>query len=500
MRHLILAPTVLAVASLAACGGDHSHGDDAPATPGYTRQITFGDSLSDVGSYAVGAIRQAGGGKFTINGDSAAKDPALTGKVWVEVLAGTLGVAAPCAAQTGLQGRADQGLSVPVQDRAGCFNYAMGGARVTNPTGPGNAATGSPLGALTIPVTTQVDRPLARSGGGFEAGDIVFVLAGGNDALTLLRSVRASATAAASKAGAAEGARAAARTFAGTLASLLGAGAADPADATQRIAAAIDTAAHTGASDEGIVSAAVSAAAAQPGNAAVASSRVFQPLAAKARVTAKAAADASGLAAGRKAANDVIAANASAVIAQMAAAGTELAAIVNDRIVGRGATRVVVNNLPDLATSPGVAPLDEPVRQLVEAMVDAFNEALASRVAGNASILYVDLRALSREHVLNPARHGLTNTSTPACGTNLLEGSSLVCTADNLVARDVARYMFADEVHPTPFEHALIARHVAERLAQRGWIRRERLPAMQGAAGASNRASLSYIVQAPIRH
>jgi phospholipase/lecithinase/hemolysin len=30
--------------------------------------------------------------------------------------------------------------------------------------------------------------------------------------------------------------------------------------------------------------------------------------------------------------------------------------------------------------------------------------------------------------------------------------------------------MFADDVHPTPFENALIARYVLEQMAVKGWL------------------------------
>jgi phospholipase/lecithinase/hemolysin len=48
--------------------------------------------------------------------------------------------------------------------------------------------------------------------------------------------------------------------------------------------------------------------------------------------------------------------------------------------------------------------------------------------------------------------------------------SSLVCNKNNLISGDVSHYMFADSVHPTPFEYALIARYVLEQMAVKGWL------------------------------
>ncbi|UUZ46896.1 hypothetical protein LP420_24640 [Massilia sp. B-10] len=90
--------------------------------------VSFGDSLSDVGSYAVGTIAAVGGGKFTINGNNTAKNATLTGKNWTELMATQFGLPAPCAAQTGLDGDPTKGFSVPVVNHTECLSYAQGGA------------------------------------------------------------------------------------------------------------------------------------------------------------------------------------------------------------------------------------------------------------------------------------------------------------------------------------------------------------------------------------
>lgn len=166
-----------AAAALAACGGGGS-GDQTPRVK-YGKLVSFGDSLSDVGSYAVGVVAAQGGGKYNING--------AAGKNWTELLATQAGVAAPCAAQTGLQSAAALGGPVAVVNHTGCYGYAQGGARVTNPIGPANAAllalgdASGALGQLTDPVVNQITRHLAASGGSFAADDLVTVMAGGND-------------------------------------------------------------------------------------------------------------------------------------------------------------------------------------------------------------------------------------------------------------------------------------------------------------------------------
>jgi phospholipase/lecithinase/hemolysin len=190
----MLSVAVAAASLLAACGGG---GDgDQTVRVSYGKLVSFGDSLSDVGSYAVSGVAAVGGGKFTVNG--------VGNKIWVEDLAGALGVAAPCAAETGLNAiQAIVGFPpVPASMHTGCFAYGQGGARVTNAIGPGNVALFNPndtstysnaIGALTVPVVTQIANHLAATGGSFAADDLVTVLAGANDVFMNLAAVGAGA-------------------------------------------------------------------------------------------------------------------------------------------------------------------------------------------------------------------------------------------------------------------------------------------------------------------
>ncbi len=284
MRQTNFALAVLAAAVLSACGGsDNNNAASVPAKPKFASQVVFGDSLSDVGTYKVGTVAALGGGKYTINGDNTAISPQLHGKNWTELLAPSLTLGAPCAAVTGLDGDPTKGFAVPVVNNLTCTNYAQGGARVTNPVGPGNKLTGAAIGQLTYPIVKQIETHLARNGGSFKATDLVIVMAGGNDALALLGGLTAAATAA----GNAEGAKVGAQTFATSLATQLGAGATNPTTATQAIGAAIATeSARVGSTSATVVGAAVQAAATQPGNSAVASPAVFGPMVAKAQADA----------------------------------------------------------------------------------------------------------------------------------------------------------------------------------------------------------------------
>jgi len=175
---------LLATLILVACGGNN----DVPGKPRFTAMVSFGDSLSDVGSYNVGLVAGIGGGQFTINAASSVK--ATTPTNWTEFTSLSLGLGMPCAAETGLDNNTAPpgtplGTSIPVTQYPLCNGYAQGGSRVTDPTGVGNknvpVVPPTPVGfALTVPVITQIQNFLTRHGS-FSANDIVFVMAGAND-------------------------------------------------------------------------------------------------------------------------------------------------------------------------------------------------------------------------------------------------------------------------------------------------------------------------------
>ncbi len=187
-----LSPWVLSTLLLAACGGSDpgvpgsGSPSGAPTTAGaFTAVVSFGDSLSDVGSYAP-ATSLAGngtapyfGGKFTTN-DTTTGAPTATplGKVWVENLAASLGLIVT-PAEVGFAGSSVHCPAAAVPALANtCTAYGQGGARVTDPIGIGNSG-----GALTVPVVTQIANHLTRFGS-FTSNDLILVYAGNNDVFT----------------------------------------------------------------------------------------------------------------------------------------------------------------------------------------------------------------------------------------------------------------------------------------------------------------------------
>lgn len=353
-----------ATALLVACSGGGEGNQSARVE--YGKMVTFGDSLSDVGSYNVGIVAYMGGGRYSINTGDAVN--------WTELLATTLGVDALCSAQTGLN--TNQALvgfpPVPEVNHTGCYSYAQGGARVTNPIGPGNAAllalgdASGALGQLTKPVVEQISRHLAASGGSFASDDLVTVMAGGNDLFMQLAAFSA----------------------------MVGAGV--------PVAQAQET-----------------------------------------------------------------------VVTAMGTAGAELASYVKNDIVGKGATHVVVVNVPDAANAPAFLG-ETDTQALVTAMLATYNGQLAAGLAGTSdNVLLVDAYTVSQDQAAHPAQYGLTNVTTPACDlTDALAAlpTSLVCTTDTLVAGVTETWQYADTVHPSPYGYKLLAQLVTAEMSKKGWL------------------------------
>ncbi|WP_439890225.1 SGNH/GDSL hydrolase family protein [Ralstonia sp. 25C] len=157
---------------LSACGGGESDQGGNDNVVKVQRVVVFGDSLSDAGTYTPAAAA-VGGGRFTTN----------PGPVWVETVASQMGVALTPAVM-------GFGTSVQNCPKAGCTDYAQGGARVTDPNGIGHAG-----GALTYPVKQQLANFYTASNNTFNgSSDLVFVFGGNNDIFFWAAAVAASPT------------------------------------------------------------------------------------------------------------------------------------------------------------------------------------------------------------------------------------------------------------------------------------------------------------------
>lgn len=192
LRRYALAAATAAL--LVACGGGDPDvpGDSGPAgaptTKGsFTAVVSFGDSLSDVGTYAPATSATGDGrppyigGKFTTNSAS--------GTVWVENLAGTLHlVVTPAQVGFGSSSVMCPAAASSAALAGTCTAYGQGGARVTDPNGIGHAG-----GALTVPMVTQVANHLARFGS-FKSSDLILVYGGSNDVFAQFGAFAAAAT------------------------------------------------------------------------------------------------------------------------------------------------------------------------------------------------------------------------------------------------------------------------------------------------------------------
>jgi phospholipase/lecithinase/hemolysin len=407
--HLSFLSAVVGAALLAACGGSNepvvetptgSGPAGAPTTLGtFTRLISFGDSLSDLGTYAP-ATSLAGngtppyfGGRFTTNAYNtyASTSQQSTATMWPEVVAAALSLVIT-PAEVGFAGQSVKcPVAAAVPALAGtCTGYGQGGARVTNPIGLGN--DGKNGAALTVPLVTQVANHLARFGN-FTANDLVFVWGGSNDVLYQ---------------------HGAYMQIAGLVAADLAAGRITQAQADSNIAAA-----RAGA------------------------------------------------------------------LTEMKNVARQLAALVRDNIVGKGAKYVAVMNIADISGTPYGGSLSADNKAVLQAMSIEFDNWIVDALTGLPVQIY-DSRSGFAGITSAPANYGIVNVTVPACdaakispitGGKVTDGSSLFCNVTPGVpfnglrtGADFNTWLFADGVHPTTGGHRALGGAVLANLRAWGWI------------------------------
>jgi phospholipase/lecithinase/hemolysin len=454
--------------AFADASGDASSADAGDAGPPFTREVTFGDSLSDVGTYAVGTVAALNGGKYTVNSIPASRQN------WTELMAARFGLKDPCAAETGLNGSAAAGFNVAPISHSACFNYAQGGARVTDPNGVGSATLDASLGGstvlgqLAVPVVTQIQNFLL-SHTRFTGTEIVFVMAGANDVFVQLSTLKANATT--------QGQAAANAQVAAKMQADITAGTCVPNDAggSNCQAQAEGELWQASYASQSALNAAVAAQVqvdvtagtctlTDAGTPPVGCTYAAEAELVTAYLTAQATAAAAAW---------VTSTGGPAAVAAMSQAGTELAGYVNNQIIANGAKYVTVLNLPDIGTTPFGLTLDSSTLSLVNTMVSTFDTQLQNGMSASSSVLYIDVNTQSHLNTQTPLPNGITNATTPACdltsSANPL-ASALVCTTSNTIAGDVSHYLFADTVHPTPYGNSLLAKYVTAQMTARGWL------------------------------
>jgi phospholipase/lecithinase/hemolysin len=168
MTQVALASAAFAMITACGGGGSSSSSSSTPAGGVNLQVVSFGDSLSDVGTYSPVIAADFGGGRFTTN----------PGEIWTQKVAEYYGGTLTPAYEGGF------GVALAA---TGGYGYAQGGALVTLTPGLGYPQ------ATAVPVATQVQEYLSAHGS-FNANQLVLIEGGPNDILIAATAIAANST------------------------------------------------------------------------------------------------------------------------------------------------------------------------------------------------------------------------------------------------------------------------------------------------------------------
>ncbi|WP_294638189.1 SGNH/GDSL hydrolase family protein [uncultured Aquabacterium sp.] len=187
----------------------------------------------------------------------------------------------------------------------------------------------------------------------------------------------------------------------------------------------------------------------------------------------------------------------------MTALADKFYASIKASVLDKGATRVVIMNMPDITLTPrfqavldGVALANgggtagatarAQAQALFQGWLTAFNAQLATRTAGDDRVALIDFYKSFQDQFATPAQYGLSNikdASCPRTGTGadgLPSYTFPTCTATALSAAPPAgatggadwwkSYAFSDGFHPSPYAHQLLQQLIAKSLTTKGWL------------------------------
>ncbi|KQV52699.1 phospholipase [Pelomonas sp. Root1217] len=187
----------------------------------------------------------------------------------------------------------------------------------------------------------------------------------------------------------------------------------------------------------------------------------------------------------------------------MTALADKFAAQIKASVLDKGATHVVLMNMPDVSYTPRFQMVLDSIaaasgggtagataraqsQAVFQGWMTAFNTQLAAKFAGNDNVIVIDFFKAFQDQVATPAQFGLSNVKTPACPVVGVGGDGLptynfpACTAAALSAAPPAgvsggadwwkSYAFSDSFHPTPYGHQLTQQLIGKALATKGWL------------------------------
>jgi phospholipase/lecithinase/hemolysin len=186
----------------------------------------------------------------------------------------------------------------------------------------------------------------------------------------------------------------------------------------------------------------------------------------------------------------------------MTALADKFYASIKANVLDKGATHVVVLNIPDVTFTPrfqmvldsiaaanGGGTAGATARAAAQATfqswMTAYNTQLAAKVGADERVALIDFYKAFQDQVATPAQFGITNVKTPACPVAGMGGDGLptynfpTCTATALSAAPPTgvtgadwwkSYAFSDGFHPTPYGHQLTQQLIAKSLATKGWL------------------------------
>ena len=189
----------------------------------------------------------------------------------------------------------------------------------------------------------------------------------------------------------------------------------------------------------------------------------------------------------------------------------KLTTAVKTNAIDKGAKRIAILNtldvsrtpklqgaLAQIAAGPGGTAQATQVQALVRGWIKAYNDKLEANVAalnqlGTSSVIVVDFFTNFNNEMNDPPQYGLSNVTATVCDQIVTKGLAPAVTALSTpstmaACTDVAasaltptvgadgtnmwwkKFLFADNFHPTPYGHQLLAQMVAKRLTEAGWL------------------------------